>query len=142
MYFSNCFASAGHSRLWDTRNWNSRQIMNPPGLWIQAACWSPDNRTLIYSMGGKSDLHAIFLPGADVKSGLVDVEIISTPVTTIETNSGVKTSVGGIIRDISIDRRNGQRLAIAYENSDLISLYSVKKVSPLNLRQEPMLYPM
>ncbi|KAI8643274.1 WD40-repeat-containing domain protein [Parasitella parasitica] len=133
--------SAGTSRMWDTRNWTSKKIQNPAGLWIQAACWSPDNRTLIYSMCGKSDIHALFLSGDLVKSDLVNVKIFSTSLTTVTTESGAQAEVGGVIRDISIDRRNGQRLAIIFENSNLIALYSVKQVSPLNLIEEPMLFP-
>lgn len=137
----NFLFSAGTSRMWDTRNWTSRQIKNPSGLWIQAACWSPDNRTLLYSMCGKSDIYALFLSGDIAKSGIIDVQIFSTPLTTLTTESGIKTDVGGIIRDMSIDKRNGQRLAVAFENSSLIGLYSVKQVSPLNLIEEPMLLP-
>ncbi|CEP13604.1 hypothetical protein [Parasitella parasitica] len=133
--------SAGTSRMWDTRNWTSKKIQNPAGLWIQAACWSPDNRTLIYSMYGKSDIHALFLSGDLLKSDLINVKIISTSLTTITTESGAQTEAGGVIRDISIDKRNGQRLAIIFENSNLIALYSVKQVSPLNLIEEPMLFP-
>ena len=134
--------SAGTSRMWDTRNWTSKQIKNPTGLWIQAACWSPDNRTLLYSMCGKSDIHALFLSGDMVKSDLIDVKLCSSSLATLTTESGVKTEVGGVIRDMSIDKRNGQRLAIVFEDSNLIALYTVKQVSPLNLIEEHMLLEM
>lgn len=133
--------SAGISRMWDTSDWSSQHIKNPPGLWIQAACWSPDNRTLIYSMCGKSDIHALFLSGKSIKSNILDLKIVSTPTTTVTTDSGESVSVGGIIRDIAIDQSKGERVVIAYEKSPLLALYSLKRVSPLDIRQDDMLFP-
>ncbi|CAO3645300.1 unnamed protein product [Mucor hiemalis] len=132
--------SAGTSRMWDTSDWSSQQIKNPPGLWIQSACWAPDNRTLIYSMCGKSDIHALFLSGNSVKS-ILDIKILSTPATTVSTDSGNSVNVGGVIRDISIDQSKGERLVVAYEKSPLLALYSIKRVSPLDIRQDDILFP-
>ncbi|KAI9487139.1 MAG: WD40-repeat-containing domain protein [Benjaminiella poitrasii] len=132
--------SSGVSRLWDTRDWTSKQIYNPPGVWVQAACWAPNNRILFYSMYGESDIHVLFLSGPSTQS-LVDVKVLSTPLTTVETATNIPTKVGGVIRDISIDRRNGQRLAVTFNDSDLIALYSLKQVSPLSLTEETMLFP-
>lgn len=128
--------------MWDTSDWSSQQINNPPGLWIQAACWSPDNRTLIYSMCGKCDIHVLFLSGKFVKHAVKEDKVLSTPLSTVETGSGIKVTVGGVIRDITIDQRSGQRLAIAYEDSSLIGLYSINDTTPFDLQQNPMLFPM
>lgn len=111
-------------------------------LFLKAACWSPDNRTLIYSMCGKSDIHALFLSGKSVKSNILDLKIVSTPTTTVTTDSGESVSVGGVIRDIVIDQSKGERLVVAYEKSSLLALYSLKRVSPLDVRQDDMLFPM
>lgn len=134
--------SAGLSRMWDTSDWSSQQINNPPGLWIQAACWSPDNRTLVYSMYGKCDVHVLFLSGKFVKQAVKDDKVLSTPSTTVETANGNKVTVGGVIRDITIDPRSGQRLAIAYESSPLIGLYSINGTTPFDVQQNSMLFPM
>ncbi|KAI7901910.1 WD40-repeat-containing domain protein [Cokeromyces recurvatus] len=132
---------AGVSRLWNTRDWTSKQIYNPPGVWVQTACWAPNNRILFYSMYGESDIHVLFLAGPSVQS-VVDVKVLSTPSTLVESATGASVKVGGTIRDISIDIRNGQRLAVAFEDSNLIALYSLKQVSPLSLTEEAMLFPM
>ncbi|KAL7334012.1 hypothetical protein PS15p_202843 [Mucor circinelloides] len=135
-------SSGANSRVWDTRTWTFHKITNPAGLWIQAACWLPDNRTLLYSMCGKSDIHAVHLSGDIVKTGIINRQIFSASANTVTSDSGTKQEVGGIIRDMSIDKRNGQRLAIAFENTTLIALYSVKQVSLLSMLEEPMLFPM
>ena len=116
--------------MWDTSDWTSKLITNPPGLWIQAACWSPDNRTLLYTMCGKDTIHALFLTGK--RSTILDVQVLP---------ASDKDTFGGVIRDIAMDK-NGKRLAVAYEDSPLIALYSVKRVSPLDIREEQMLFPM
>lgn len=134
--------SGANSRVWDTRTWTFHKITNPAGLWIQAACWLPDNRTLLYSMCGKSDIHAVHLSGDIVKTGIINRQIFSASANTVTSDSGTKQEVGGIIRDMSIDKRNGQRLAIGFENTTLIALYSVKQVSLLSMLEEPMLFPM
>jgi aladin len=127
--------------MWDTTDWSCQHITNPPGLWIQSACWAPDNRTLVYSMCGKSDIHALFLKGNKVDS-ILDVKLQSTPTTTVKTTAGKSVQVGGVIRDMSMDTRNGQRLAVCYEGSPLIALYSVKKVSQVEFDFNSMLFPM
>jgi hypothetical protein len=93
-------------------------------------------------MCGKSDIHALFLSGKSIRGGIHDAKLVSTPISTVMTESGDQVSVGGVIHDMTMDCRNGQRLAVAYENSPLIALYSVKRVSPLNLRQDDMLFHM
>ncbi|RCI02098.1 hypothetical protein CU098_006913 [Rhizopus stolonifer] len=130
--------SIGTSRMWDTKHWESKVISNPPGLWVQAACWAPDNRSLVFSMYGKSDLHVLFMSGKQIHS-VVDHPLASLPVTTVTTESREQIKAGGVIRDISLD---GSRLAIAFENTPLIALYSLKQDSPLNLNTEPILFPM
>lgn len=125
--------------MWDTSDWSSQQITNPSGLWVQSACWSPDNRTLFYSMYGKSDIHALFLSGKCVKSTITNTKIQSTSTTTKETSSGVPVMVGGVIRDMTIDQRNGQRLAVVFEDNTLMTLYSVKDISVLGLGQDSKL---
>lgn len=133
---------AGISRMWDTSDWSSQQLRNPPGLWVQAACWSPDNRTLVYSMCGKCDVHVVVLSGQFIKQGMREEKVLSTPLSTIATASGAQVAVGGVIRDLTMDERSGQRLAIAYENSPLIGLYSVNSANPFDLQKNDMLFPM
>ncbi|KAI8994609.1 hypothetical protein BDB01DRAFT_773394 [Pilobolus umbonatus] len=129
------------SRMWDTRDWTSQLITNPSGLYVKCACWSPDNRTLFYSMAHKSELYMLFLSGPNVTSDIWNVKVLNTSPTTLTTNTGGQTEVGGVIGDISIDKKNGQRLAIAYEDSELIALFVLKQASPLNLRPEQILFP-
>ncbi|KAG2196770.1 hypothetical protein INT47_009661 [Mucor saturninus] len=134
--------SAGLSRMWDTSDWSSQQIKNPPGLWIQAACWSPDNQTLVYSMCGKCDVHVLILSGKTIKQSIKEEKALSTPLSTAETASGISVPVGGVIRDMTLDERSGMRLAIAYEKSPLIGLYSINNGSPFDLQKNPMFFPM
>lgn len=93
-------------------------------------------------MCGKSDIHAVHLSGDIAKAGIINRQIFSASLNTVTTDSGATQQVGGIIRDMSIDKRNGQRLAIVFENTSLIALYSVKQVSLLSMLEEPMLFPM
>ncbi|KAI8149596.1 WD40-repeat-containing domain protein, partial [Fennellomyces sp. T-0311] len=58
---------SGTSRIWDTLNWQYRELNNPPGLWVQSACWAPDSKSLFLSMHGKSDVHLVYWP--DEKNG-------------------------------------------------------------------------
>lgn len=137
--------SCGMSRIWDTSDWTCQQIKNPPGLWIQAACWSPaDNRTLLYSMWGKSEIHALFLSGRSVNATILDVKMETLSATPANKSGQEETTVrvGGVIRDMAIDPRNGQRLAVCFEGSSLIALYSVRKSNPLHIKENPMLLSM
>ncbi|KAL9544326.1 hypothetical protein MBANPS3_007683 [Mucor bainieri] len=134
-------SSSNGSRVWDTRTWTYHNMTNPAGLWIQTACWLPDSRTLLYSMCGKSDIHAVHLSGDIAKTGIINRHLFSATANTVTTDSGAAQQVGGVIRDMSIDKRHGQRLAIVFENTHLIALYSVKQVSLLSLLEEPMLFP-
>jgi hypothetical protein len=126
-----CFDSGGCSRMWDTRNWSSKKLNTPAGLWVQTACWAPDNRTLLYSMWCKADIHGLFLAGGSLDN-INTIGPISMPSRIAQEKLA--------IRHMCIDSRNGQRLAIAFENSDLIALYTIKQVSPLKLKEQDMLH--
>ncbi|KAI7861846.1 hypothetical protein BDF14DRAFT_1737648 [Spinellus fusiger] len=56
LYASNM---SGKSHMWDTETWACIKVSHSPGLWVETACWSPDSRTLYYSMLGKRDLHVL-----------------------------------------------------------------------------------
>ncbi|CAO3676631.1 unnamed protein product [Rhizopus stolonifer] len=124
--------AAGKSRVWDTSDWSSKQLKNPPGLWVQAACWLPDNMTLLYSMKGKNDIHALCLFEPSLKKEIWDVKM--------KTISVPGSSDRHAVRDISIDNRHGQRIVIIFENSPFIGLYNVQ-ISPLNLRERNVFNP-
>jgi hypothetical protein len=135
------FDSGGCSRMWDTRTWSSKKLNTPAGLWVQAACWAPDNRTLLYSMWRKTDIHGLFLAG-DSLDNINSIDPISTPSRNIQKSGGKDGMVDGTICHMCIDSRNGQRLAVAFEQSDLIALYTIKQVSPLKLKEQDMLHKM
>ncbi|KAG0938728.1 hypothetical protein G6F57_006071 [Rhizopus arrhizus] len=122
--------ATGISRLWNSDDWTSKQLKNPPGLWVQAACWLPDNTTLLYSMKGKNDIHALCLSGSTFKNGknieIWDIKIKSVNAPNTDSN---------VIRDLCIDSRHGQRLAVIFEDSAFIGIYNVQ-ISPLNLREK------
>ncbi|KAI8365194.1 WD40-repeat-containing domain protein [Radiomyces spectabilis] len=61
--------STGSIRIWETEHWTSTTYTNPPGLWVQAACWAPDSRSLFYSMRGKSDVHLLYRSGPSINAG-------------------------------------------------------------------------
>lgn len=149
--------AAGKSRVWDTSDWSSKQLKNPPGLWVQAACWLPDNMTLLYSMKGKNDIHALCLFEPSLKKGKPPpskkkkeklVKLVKLKKKCVEIwDVKMKTiNVPGIsdrhaVRDISIDNRHGQRIVVIFENSPFIGLYNVQ-ISPLNLRERNVFNPM
>ncbi|KAI8376664.1 WD40-repeat-containing domain protein [Choanephora cucurbitarum] len=129
------------SRMWDTKTWEYKSIRNPSGLYVQAACWAPDNRCLIFSMFNKSDIHILFLGGKDINN-LMDHQLASFPLADLTTETGEAIKTAGVIRDIAVDQRHGQRLAIAFEHSPLIALCMYNLSSPLSLTPQPMLFPM
>ncbi|KAI8373708.1 WD40-repeat-containing domain protein [Blakeslea trispora] len=128
------------SRMWDTKTWKYKSIHNPSGLYVQAACWAPDNRCLIFSMFNKPDIHMLFINGKRVNS-LMDHSLASLSLTDLTTETGETVQTGGIIRDITVDQHHGQRLAVAFQDSPLIALYVYNLDSPLNLTPQPMLFP-
>lgn len=67
------------------------------------------------------------------------MQIESTLAATKETLSSVPVTVGGVVRDMTIDQRNGQRLAVVFEGNPLIALYSIKNVSLFELGRNSML---
>lgn len=127
--------------MWDTRTWISKKLNTPAGLWVQAACWAPDNRTLLYSMWRKTDIHGLFLAGGSLDN-INSINPVSLPARMIQSIGGVDSKVDGAIRHLCIDTRNGQRLAVAFEHSDLIAMYTIKQVSPLKLNEQDMLHKM
>ncbi|KAG0165461.1 hypothetical protein DFQ28_008620 [Apophysomyces sp. BC1034] len=129
---------SGYSRMWETRTWTSSQFLNPPGLWVQSACWAPDNRSLFYSMRGKSDVYMLYRTGETLKSDQLDWKLLSTASKPITTASGETITTGGVIKEMSLDP-TGQRLAIAYETSELVSLYAVNLTSPMILDKKNVL---
>ncbi|ORE10904.1 WD40 repeat-like protein [Rhizopus microsporus var. microsporus] len=123
--------TAGVSRIWSSATWASKQLKNPPGLWVQAACWLPDNMTLLYSMKSKNDIHALCLSGPTFKQDVWDIKMITVHSAAISDSA---SHTGNTIQDIAIDRRYGQRIAVFFENSPIINLYNVQ-LSPLNIRE-------
>ncbi|KAI8875761.1 WD40 repeat-like protein [Backusella circina FSU 941] len=133
--------SRATTRIWNTATWSFKHFKNPPGLWVQAACWSPDSKSVFYSMVNKKYVHVLFLSADSIEKDVWEAQILDIPATTSTTNDGVTVPVGGPIKDITIEQKHGYRLAIAHENSDLLSLYKIKAVEPTNLRDKTLLVP-
>ncbi|KAF7721860.1 hypothetical protein EC973_004068 [Apophysomyces ossiformis] len=129
---------SGYSRVWETRTWTSSQFLNPPGLWVQSACWAPDNRSLFYSMRGKSDIYMLYRTGDTLRSDHLDWKLLTTPAIQVNTTSGEKVTTGGVIKELSLDPL-GQRLVVAYEDSELLNLYTVNLTSPMILDKKDVL---
>lgn len=111
------------SRMWDTRCWTSTELTNPPGLGVQSACWAPDSRNLLISMHGKSDIHLVYWKDPTTASGLKQEKVYSVkapvegPTTHMNHNH---------IREIALSPTDGKRLAVVFEKSDGVALYSVQ----------------
>ncbi|KAI7881072.1 WD40 repeat-like protein [Lichtheimia hyalospora FSU 10163] len=111
------------SRMWDTRYWTHRDLTNPPGLGVQSACWAPDSRNLFISMHGKSDIHLIYWANTTSAAELKQEKVYS-----------VKAPVQGPaahmnhnhIREIALSPSDGKRLAVIFEKSDCVALYTVQ----------------
>ncbi|KAI9007544.1 WD40-repeat-containing domain protein [Phycomyces nitens] len=113
---------AGASRMWNTKTWASVKFSNPPGLWVKTACWSPDSKSIFYSMRGKRDLYALHR-----RSSTTDVVWDFSKVDGYQTTvmSGERVVPIGKICEISLDPKNGDRLAVAYEDSEVVAIYDV-----------------
>ncbi|OAD77216.1 hypothetical protein PHYBLDRAFT_165704 [Phycomyces blakesleeanus NRRL 1555(-)] len=119
---------AGASRLWNTKTWTCTKFSNPPGLWVKSACWSPDSKSILYSMRGKRDLHILSRRTSD-KDVVWDISKVDGYQTTVHV--GERVVPIGIIREITLDPNNAERLAVIYEDSDVVGLYSVSSVNSL-----------
>jgi hypothetical protein len=71
-----------------------------------------------------------------------EAKILDIPSTKVDAADGTTTTVGGPIKDMTIEQKYGYRLAIVHENSDLISLYKLKAVEPANLCDKSVFVPM
>ncbi|CAO3645862.1 unnamed protein product [Cunninghamella echinulata] len=133
----------GSSRLWNTEDWTCTHFKNPTGLWVKTACWSPDSKGLYYSMIGKDDIHFLCRTTSSNKVDLWNIKALSTPPTEVNMKNGGKTAVGGVIKELSIDPKHGNRLAISYEHCQLVALYLIKPLDMVSLsdRQTSHLVP-
>ncbi|KAH8555013.1 WD40-repeat-containing domain protein [Umbelopsis sp. PMI_123] len=50
----------GHIRVWETRRWTDKLILNPSGRAVKSACWTPDGANLFYSLRGEDELRMIY----------------------------------------------------------------------------------
>ncbi|ORX44437.1 tricorn protease domain 2-containing protein [Hesseltinella vesiculosa] len=140
-------ASGGVARLWKTSDWTSTHINNPAGLYVRTACWSPDSKSLYYSMN-KRDVVYILYNGdiganASKDASQWNIQALSTHKSEIKALNGDSEWVGGPIKEITIDPNYGYRLAVTFEDCPLVALYETKRVtSALLLSKERLIIPM
>ncbi|KAJ8659544.1 hypothetical protein O0I10_004909 [Lichtheimia ornata] len=124
------------SRMWDTRHWVYRDMTNPPGLGVQSACWAPDSRNLFISMHGKSDIHLIYWTDSTSAAELKQEKVYSV-------RAPVEGPTGHMnhnhIREIALSPSDGKRLAVVFEKSDCVALYSVQLESMPTLARKDIL---
>ncbi|KAI9320940.1 hypothetical protein BX666DRAFT_1912788 [Dichotomocladium elegans] len=111
----------GTSRMWDTCRWRYKDLVNPPGLWVQAACWAPDSKNLFISMHGKSDIHVIYWTNSGPKEELLHRKLHSVKAPMEGMPSEVKTTG---IKEIALSSRDGKRLAVIFDQSNSVALYT------------------
>ncbi|KAI9494630.1 WD40-repeat-containing domain protein [Zychaea mexicana] len=131
---------SGTSRMWDTLDWTYKELNNPPGLWVQSACWAPDSRSLLLSMHGKSDVHLIYWAGSSNASEICHEKVYSAlPSIDSVAGDGKCFTVGDSIKELVLCPDTGRRLAVIFTNSSAVALYAVDIESPLTLKNKSAL---
>ncbi|XP_033639313.1 aladin-like [Asterias rubens] len=120
-------------RVWETRTWTCEKWTGLSGR-CQAACWSPDSKTLLFCTENKPIIYALgFNETGDVIGGArAAVTCADLSEVTVDCDQQ-QISVGGLIQDLAWDP-NGERLAVLFkstESNNLIALF--------NTRLEPVL---
>ena len=95
---------------------------------IQTAAWSPDSRYLLLAERGSSSFHAIHMGDKPPPAHGAYLRTEDLSVHAADGSNGSKVQVGGAIRQLEWDAA-GERLAVTFETSDLIALYS-SRLSP------------
>ncbi|CAO3687082.1 unnamed protein product [Umbelopsis vinacea] len=119
----------GHMRVWETRRWTDKLILNPSGRAVKSACWTPDGANLFYSLRGEDELNMIYFNKATSDCKSISIKNFPTVEETLA--SGEKQQVGGPIRDICIDQVTGERMVVSFENSNVLALFLVRKMTGL-----------
>ncbi|KAG2221426.1 hypothetical protein INT45_005231, partial [Circinella minor] len=129
---------SGTSRMWDTLDWTYKELNNPPGLWVQSACWAPNSRSLLISMHGKSDVHMIYWASSSNAAEICHEKVYSA-VPAPDNVTGDDAYVGDSIKELVLCPDTGRRLAVIFDNSPTIALYAVDVDSPLTLKNKSAL---
>mmetsp|Transcript_19645 Transcript_19645/g.21857 ORF Transcript_19645/g.21857 Transcript_19645/m.21857 type:complete len:473 (+) Transcript_19645:59-1477(+) len=115
-------------RVFDTITWQYDTIhnMNAP---CRSATWSADGTWLAVALVGQPFIFffCLAIAGRKKKANLISVETIEP----YETHTGTNVTVGDI-RDIVWDYRNA-RLAVSFNNSELIAIYITDTRGTLSL---------
>ncbi|KAI9255656.1 hypothetical protein BDA99DRAFT_147428 [Phascolomyces articulosus] len=130
----------GISRMWDTLDWTYKELNNPPGLWVQSACWAPDSKSLLLSMYGKSDVHLIYWANSSNAAEICHEKVYSAiPSVDSVTGEDKYFTAGDSIKELVLCPDTGRRLAVIFNNSSTIALYAVDLQSPLTLKSKSAL---
>ncbi|CAO3665270.1 unnamed protein product [Umbelopsis ramanniana] len=121
----------GHIRVWETRRWTDKLILNPSGRAVKSACWTPDGANLFYSLRGEDELRMIYFNKASSGIDCKSISIKNFPVVEETLVSGEKQKVNGAIRNICIDQVTGERMVISFEDSNVLALFLVRKMTGL-----------
>jgi len=121
----------GHIRVWETRRWTDKLILNPSGRAVKSACWTPDGANLFYTLRGDDELNLMYFNKASSGIDCKSISIKKFPVVEEILASGETQQVGGAIRDISIDQVTGERMVVSFENSNVLALFLVRKMTGL-----------
>ncbi|KAJ2955937.1 hypothetical protein NQZ79_g8146 [Umbelopsis isabellina] len=121
----------GHIRIWETKRWTDKLILNPSGRAVKSACWTPDGANVFYSLRGENDLNLIYFNKAATGIDCKSIPVKSFPAIEETLASGQKQKLEGVIRDIYIDQVTGERMVISFENSNILALFMVRKMTGL-----------
>jgi hypothetical protein len=127
----------------------------------KSACWTPDGANLFYSLRGEDELRMIYfnkassgigkaraaaqpwlclyfkyaprqsLKATSYSADCKSISIKNFPVVEETLTSGEKQKVNGAIRNICIDQVTGERMVISFEDSNVLALFLVRKMTGL-----------
>lgn len=95
-------------------------------------------------MRDKDEIYFLCRTTANNKADLWNIKALTTPPIEVSTKDGGNVAVGGVIKELTIDPKYGNRLAVSYEHCELVALYLIRPLDMVAVadRQTSHLVPM
>lgn len=115
--------ASGKLRLWETETWTSR-VWSGFSTDISQFAWSPDSRSLFFSVADSADIYALALykpaPSMEAEIAVVSSFIPHTVSASNNNHEGESVRVGGVIKSLALDPL-GKRLVVGFDDNDVDS---------------------
>ncbi|KAL1924261.1 uncharacterized protein VTP21DRAFT_7296 [Calcarisporiella thermophila] len=115
--------------VFETQSWTMKKVKRKLPSHVKTVCWTPDGSNLLYSLDGGDKVYILHF----LKSQLLEYKEFS-PISVAECDASMTTGksvkVGGSIHQIALDP-TGERLAISFEQSELIAVFMLRPASAL-----------